>query len=74
MPPYELKTVDSLPLLTISARDDASLEMDLIMFANVIAGAGGFSVVEKKADYWKIVYNRVKAKERFLIVKRKMEP
>jgi hypothetical protein len=73
MPLYELKSTDNLPLLTISAMDDESLENDLIMFANAIIGIQGTAFVEKKGEYWKVVYNRKGGSERFLIVKRKDE-
>jgi hypothetical protein len=68
---YVLKTPDDLPLLTITALDNESLELDLIMFANAIAGIQGTAFVEKRGEYWKLVYNRRRGRERFLIVKRK---
>ena len=70
---YVLSDSEGMRLLTLTAQDDDQLETDLIMFANAIAGAGGYSHVERKAEYWRVVYNRKQAKERWLIVKRKGE-
>jgi hypothetical protein len=71
MPLYTLFTSDKTPLLTITALDDESLETDLIMFSHAIAGIQGTAYVEKKGEYWRVVYNRKGGRDRFLIVKRK---
>lgn len=73
MPHYELSDLSNFPLLTLTAANDDILETELIMFANAIAGSKGSAFVEKKSEYWKVIYRRYKAKERFLIVKRKVE-
>jgi hypothetical protein len=74
MPLYELYDSEKMPLLTISAASDELLEVHLVMLANAIAGSRGDAEVQKKESYWKIIYTRHKAKERFLIAKRKEQP